>query len=109
MNTVSTLGPLIFDCQHVSDYRIVWGVSLEPGRIGQLPPRLVGLASGFTFYQFGIMASGLLLFPFFFVCLLVEWQEVKKRLPPARRVAGEGLPGGHLLQVASSPPCLWRS
>ena len=57
MNTVSTLGLLIFDFQQVSDDRIAWGVSLEPARTGRLPPRLGGLASGFTFYQFGIMAS----------------------------------------------------
>ena len=78
MNTVSTLGPLIFDCRHVFDDRIVWGVSLEPTRTGQLPPRLVGLASGFTFYQFGIMASSLLLFPFFFclsACRMARGQE----------------------------------
>ena len=33
------------------------GVSLKPARIERLPPRLGGLASGFAFYQFGIMAS----------------------------------------------------
>ena len=32
-------------------------------------------------------------FPFFFFFLLVEWREVRKRLPPAKRVAREDLPG----------------
>ena len=36
----------------------MWGVSLESSRTRRLPPRLGELASGFAFYQFGIMASG---------------------------------------------------
>ena len=34
--------------------------------------------------------------------LLVEWREVRKKLPPVRRVANEDLPEGRLLQASSS-------
>ena len=62
VDTVPTLGLLIFDYRHV---RIAggggWGgggvVFLEPARTERRPPRLSGLASGYSFYQFGIMAS----------------------------------------------------
>ena len=43
------------------------GVSLEPSRTGRLPPRLDGFARCFAFYQFSIMASNLLSFPFFYL------------------------------------------
>ena len=60
VNTVPTLGWLIFDYRHVFGIRIAWGgeggLLLEPARTGRLPPILIGLASGFAFYYFSIMA-----------------------------------------------------
>ena len=47
------------------------------------------------------------LFPFY--CLIAEWLEVKRRLPPVRLGAREGSTGSCLLQVALSLPCPWRS
>ena len=57
-------------------------------------------------YQFGIWLGADFCFlapPF---GLLVEWREVRKRLPPVRRVEREDLPGGRLLQAASSHPTM---
>ena len=55
------------------------GVSLEPARTGRLPPKLGGLVSGFTFYQFGIMLWPDCRFPFFFfflsTCRMARGQE----------------------------------
>ena len=61
------------------------------------------------FYQFGVRLGADFCFlapPF---GLLAEWREVRKRLPPVRRVTREDLPGEGLLQVVSSHPLRWRN
>ena len=60
-------------------------------------------------YQFGIRLGADFCFlapPF---GLLAEWREVRKQLPPVKRVAREDLVGGRLLQARSSHPLRWRN
>ena len=106
---------LIFDYRHAFGVRIAWGgggggegIFLESIRAGRLSPWFSGLVSvcllPVWYHGFELIVVSLL-----FCMFSCRMAKVKKRLPPARWVASVGLPGGCLLQAASSSPYLWRS
>ena len=75
-------------------------VGLEPIRPGWFSPKF-GDVSFFTCLVYGL---GLILILSPPSDLLVEWREVRKKIPLVRQVANKGLPEGRVLQAASSHP-----
>ena len=81
------------------------------GRFGvRVGPELIKLGrfspwfDGFEFLTYLICGLGLILVFSPPSNLLVEWREVRKKLPPVRRVANEGLPMERVQQAESSHP-----
>ena len=58
----------------------------------------------FSFFTRLVYSLGLILALFPPSDLFVEWREVRKKLPPVRQVAEEGLREGRVLQAISSRP-----